>query len=47
MSDIGDRDGEPTVPLKTWITVGGALRWTISVKLPGSHSGPSGASSMS
>ena len=25
MSDIGDRGGEPAVPLKTWITVGGAL----------------------
>src|ERR1700686_3743062 len=25
MSDIGDRGGQPPVPLKTWITVGGAL----------------------
>jgi DHA2 family multidrug resistance protein len=25
MSDFGDRGGEPAVPLKTWITVGGAL----------------------
>jgi len=25
MSDFGDRGGDPAVPLKTWVTVGGAL----------------------